>query len=88
MQYLDVDVLVEGSGKPVTRRWKHTPTSAAGGRVCYGRLVCRITESEDWKRFEGPVEINGPVSGASTGSDWHVGVKVSYNDMSDKRDRR
>ena len=82
---LDVHVLIERTRQSITGSWKDAPASSAGRRVCYGRLVGRIAESEDWKRFEGPVEVNGPVSGASTGSDGHVRVKVPNNDMSDKR---
>jgi hypothetical protein len=85
MQDFDIHVLVESSGKPVAWSREDSPSSAGRRRIRYGRLVGRIAEPEDRERFEGPVEINGPVNGASTGSDGHVRVKVPHNHMSDKR---
>ncbi len=32
---LDVDVLIESTGEPVTWTWEHAPTSTGGWRVRY-----------------------------------------------------
>lgn len=59
---LDINVLIECSRKSVTRRRQYSPAAAARRGVCYGRLVSRIAKPKNGKRFEIPVQVDGPVS--------------------------
>jgi hypothetical protein len=63
VQQLDVHVLIERAGQPITGRRDDTPSPAVIGRERYGSIVRRITQTEQREFLEGTIEDHSSDSG-------------------------
>ncbi len=77
MEHLDVDVLVERAGEAIAGGGYDAPASAVVGRERHGRVVRRITETEDREFLEGAIEENSANDGSTTRSESHQGWKLT-----------
>src|SRR6185437_15080763 len=74
----DVDILIEGTRQPITRRRQDAPASSGRGRVGQGGIVGRIAESKERQRFQRSIEENHPRGGSASRGQTH-GVQGTGN---------